>query len=143
MQGKSLFLCSFIVAILFSLPSNKLLFINQDALHCQSISGKLNSNELPLQGQSSDEYANKKGKIVECDVQESGYNEKMGWKKNASSTEAMTSVSTAEKETVTTKIRLQAVKVRQTYSGPIMPTAVLTHSVSERARVSERFVINN
>ena len=107
------------------------------------------TNELCREGQTGDvkslqyEYANKKGKILEYDVQESGCDEKMGWKKNASSTEATTSVSALEKETVTTKTRLQAVKVRQTCSGPLMPGAVLTHSMSERARVSERFVMNN
>lgn len=120
-------------------------YFNQDAPPTQSIQGKLNSNsELPCEGQSSgdkslqSEYLNKKGKILECDVQESGFQENMGLKKNGSITEATTS--TSDKEIVTSKNRTP-VKVRQTYSGPLMHGAVLSHSISERGRPSERFII--
>ncbi|XP_024023827.1 serine/threonine-protein kinase BLUS1 [Morus notabilis] len=120
----------------------KSIFIDKDAPPSQSIQGKLNSNsKLPCEGQSSgdkslqSEYLNKKGKILECDVQESGFQENMGLKKNGSITEATTS--TSDKEIVMSKNRTP-VKVRQTYSGPLMPGAVLSHSVSERGRPSER-----
>lgn len=106
----------------------------------------MNKNDEPIrEGQSSSdkstefEYANKKGKILESDIHESIAEEKRGWKKNGSITEATTS--TSEKEKVTAKTRVQAVKVRQTYSGPLMPGSVLTHSASERGRISERLII--
>lgn len=118
------------------------IFLEKDAPHSQSIQGKLNSNcEILCEGQSSGdkllqgECLNNKGKILECDVQESGFQEKTGLKKNGSLTEATTS--TIEKEMVMPRTRTP-VKVRQTYSGPLMPGAVLTHSASERGRLSER-----
>ena len=121
--------------------------INQGAPSFKSISGKLNSqNELPCEGQTSgdklqqSEYANKKGTFLESDVQESGSSEKIGWKKNGSSIESATS--TSEKEIVMTKTRTQTVKSRQTHSGPLMPGAVLTHSASDRGRISERFIMD-
>lgn len=117
-------------------------FLEKDAPHSQSVQGKLNSNsEILCEGQSSGdkllqgEYLNNKGKILECDVQESGFQEKTGLKKNGSLTEAKTS--TIEKEMVMPGTRTP-VKVRLTCSGPLMPGAVLTHSASERGRLSER-----
>lgn len=105
----------------------------------------MNSNsEILCEGQSSGdkllqgECLNNKGKILECDVQESGFQEKTGLKKNGSLTEATTS--TIEKEMVMPRTRTP-VKVRQTCSGPLMPGAVLTHSASERGRLSERFIM--
>ncbi|EXB81857.1 hypothetical protein L484_015331 [Morus notabilis] len=116
----------------------KSIFIDKDAPPSQSIQGKLNSNsELPCEGQSSgdkslqSEYLNKKGKILECDVQESGFQENMGLKKNGSITEATTS--TSDKEIVMSKNRT-LVKVCQTYSGPLMPDAAET-TASERERL--------
>lgn len=109
--------------------------------------GKLNSNtELPLgdsRGKISDkvqqaEYLNKKGKVLECDILESGCQEKTGWKKNGSSTEATTSAS--EKDVVLSKARSQSVKSRQALSGPLTPGSVLSHSLSEKGRIAERFV---
>lgn len=81
---------------------------------------------------------NRKGKVVESDVLESVCQEKVGWRKNGSSTEASSSMS--EKDMVQAKTKTQTVKSRQTQSGPLMPGAVLSHSVSERVRISERFV---
>ncbi|PON73558.1 Serine/threonine protein kinase [Parasponia andersonii] len=121
----------------------KSVFIEKGASYCQSISGKLKShNELPSEGQPSgdklqqSEYLNTEGTILESDVQESGSLEKIGLKKNGSSIESMTS--TSEKEIIMTKSRTQIVKGRQTHSGPLMPGAVLTHSASDRGRISER-----
>ncbi|PON92813.1 Serine/threonine protein kinase [Trema orientale] len=121
----------------------KSVFIEKGAPYCQSISGKLKShNELPSEGQPSgdklqqSEYLNTEGTILESDVQESGSLEKIGLKKNGSSIESMTS--TSEKEIIMTKSRTQTVKGRQTHSGPLMPGAVLTHSASDRGRISER-----
>lgn len=82
---------------------------------------------------------NRKGKVVESDVLESVCQEKVGWRKNGSSTEASSSMS--EKDMVQAKTKTQTVKSRQTQSGPLMPGAVLSHSVSERVRISERFVM--
>ena len=82
---------------------------------------------------------NRKGKVVESDLLESGCQEKVGWRKNGSSTEASSSMS--EKDMVLAKTKTQTVKIRQTQSGPLMPGAVLSHSVSERVRISERFVM--
>lgn len=70
---------------------------------------------------------------------ESGGQEKTGWKKNGSSTEATTS--TSEKDMVLSKARSPSVKNRQAVSGPLMPGAVLSHSLSERGRISERSVM--
>ena len=112
--------------------------------------GKLNSNtELPLgdsRGKISDkvqqaEYLNKKGKVLECDILESGCQEKTGWKKNGSSTEATTSAS--EKDVVLSKARSQSVKSRQALSGPLVPGSVLSHSLSEKGRIAERFVMDH
>lgn len=82
---------------------------------------------------------NRKGKVVESDILESGCQEKVGWRKNGSSTEASSSMS--EKDVVQAKTKTQTVKIRHTQSGPLMPGAVLSHSVSERGRISERFVM--
>ncbi|XP_015896363.3 uncharacterized protein LOC107430085 isoform X2 [Ziziphus jujuba] len=114
--------------------------------HGQSNLEKFNSNsEPPLDDGggkiSSDivqpaEYLNKKGKGLGCDIPESACQERTGWKKNGSATEA--TASTSEKDVVLPKARTQSVKSRQAVSGPLMPGAVLSHSLSERARISER-----
>lgn len=49
--------------------------------------------------------------------------------------------STSEKETTHPKTKTETVRSRQTQSGPLMPGIVLTHSLSERGRITERFVI--
>ncbi|KAJ0048129.1 hypothetical protein Pint_14829 [Pistacia integerrima] len=73
------------------------------------------------------ESLNKKGKSPEIQ-------EKIVFKKNGSSTEAM--ASTSEKDSMLTKAK--SVKSRQSQSGPLMPGVVLTHSSSERGRNSDR-----
>ncbi|XP_031265654.1 serine/threonine-protein kinase BLUS1-like isoform X2 [Pistacia vera] len=73
------------------------------------------------------ESLNKKGKSPEIQ-------EKIVFKKNGSSTEAM--ASTSEKDSILTKAK--SVKSRQSQSGPLMPGVVLTHSSSERGRNSDR-----
>jgi hypothetical protein len=76
---------------------------------------------------------------VESDLLESGCPEKVTWTKNGSSNEA--SSSTSDKDMVQAKTKTQTVKCRQTQSGPLTPVAVLSHSVSERGRISEGFVM--
>ncbi|KAL5539719.1 hypothetical protein UlMin_043848 [Ulmus minor] len=119
-------------------------FTGKDATHFQFSMEKLNlNNEQPQsdsEGQSSGnqqcENLNNKCKGLECDITESGSQDKIGWKKNGSSTEATSS--TSNKDSVLAKTRSQSVKGRQTHSGPLMPGAVLSHSSSERGRFSER-----
>lgn len=82
---------------------------------------------------------NRKGKILESDLLESGCQEKVGWKNSGSITEASSSMS--EKGMLQAKTKAQMVKSRQTQSGPLMPGAVLSHSSSERGRICERFGI--
>lgn len=97
--------------------------------------GKINSDKV-----QHVEYLNKKGKVVECDILESGCIENTGWKENGSSTEV--TASTSEKDLILSKVRSQSVKNRQAMSGPLVPGSVLSHSLSERGRVSERFVMD-
>ncbi|GMY30628.1 serine/threonine-protein kinase BLUS1-like isoform X1 [Fagus crenata] len=118
----------------------------KDSTDFQTSFGKLNlNNELAqpeCRGKTSGEeipqadFLNKKGKIVESDLLESGCQEKVGWRKNGSSNEASSSMS--EKDVVQAKTKTQTVKCRQTQSGPLMPGAVLSHSVSERRLIPER-----
>jgi serine/threonine protein kinase len=118
----------------------------KDSTDFQTSFGKLNlNNELTqpeCRGQTSGEeilqadFLNKKGKIVESDLLESGCQEKVGWRKNGSSNEASSSMS--EKDVVQAKTKTQTVKCRQTQSGPLTPGAVLSHSVSERGLIPER-----
>ncbi|KAJ6943753.1 hypothetical protein NC652_009259 [Populus alba x Populus x berolinensis] len=78
---------------------------------------------------------NRKGRLPESDLLETSSQEKVGWKRNGSSTEAK--ASTSENDVMQAKAK--TVKSRQTLSGPIMPGTVLSHSLSERGRTSERF----
>ncbi|KAM6557775.1 hypothetical protein CsatB_004794 [Cannabis sativa] len=121
----------------------KSVYIDKDAPYSQSIPGKFSSHkEAPCEGQTSGDRlelfdnSNNRGQILES-VQESSSPEKIGLNKNGSSIELATS--TSEKESLINKTRVQTVKVRQTHSGPLMPGSVLTHSVSEKLRVSERY----
>jgi hypothetical protein len=111
--------------------------------------GKLNLNNELMQpecrGRTSGEELtqvdclNRKEQIVDGDLLEYGCPEKVIWTKNGSSVEA--SSSTSDKELVQAKTKTQTGKSRQTQSGPLSPVAVLNHSLSERGRISERFVI--
>lgn len=85
------------------------------------------------------ESMDKKGKIVESDLQEHGSSKNIFWKRNGSVSEATTS--TSEKDIGTSKNRSQPVKSRQTQSGPLVPGAVIGHSLSERVRSSERYIV--
>jgi hypothetical protein len=126
-----------------------LVFHWQDSTDCLSRLGKLNlNNELAqpeCRGRTSGEELpqidclNRKEKIVDGDSLEYGCQEKVVWKKNGSSVEA--SSSTSEKDMVQAKTKTQMVQSRQTQSGPLTPGAVLSHSLSERVRISERFVM--
>ncbi|KAL9386865.1 hypothetical protein Peur_019989 [Populus x canadensis] len=78
---------------------------------------------------------NRKGRLPESDLLETSSQEKVGWKRNGSSTEAK--ASTSENDVMQAKAK--TVKSRQTLSGPLMPGTVLSHSLSERGRTSERF----
>jgi len=79
---------------------------------------------------------NRKGRLPESDLLETSSQEKVGWKRNGSSTEAK--ASTSENDVMQAKAK--TVKSRQTLSGPLMPGTVLSHSLSERGRTSERSV---
>ncbi|VVA36432.1 PREDICTED: serine/threonine-kinase [Prunus dulcis] len=117
----------------------------KEATGCQSSLGKLNENSEPYWTEYKEvndyeaqqvESLNKKGKVLESNILESGGQQKTAWKKNESSSEA--TASTSEKDMVQAKNKNLSVKSRQTQSGPLTPGAVLSHSVSERARIFER-----
>lgn len=81
----------------------------------------------------------KKGKSLRSDSLESSNQEKIGQEKDISSAELMPS--TSEKDMVNAKTKTQMVKGRQTQSGPLMPGVVLSHSLSDRGRSFERFIM--
>lgn len=112
----------------------------KDSTDCLSRLGKLNLFEYRGQTRGEEllqvDCLNKKEKIVDGDSLEYGFQEKAVWKKNGPSVEA--SSSTSEKDMVQAKTKAQMVKSRQTQSGPLSPGAVLSHSLSERGRISER-----
>lgn len=91
------------------------------------------------QGLPQVECLNKKGKFMESDMLKAGFQEKTGWKRNGTSTEA--EASTSGQDIVQGKTKTQMPKGRQTQSGPLLPGIVLSHSLSERVRGSERFVL--
>lgn len=115
---------------------------------CQSSLVKLNLNDKLVQPEcvertSGEEIPqidclNRKEKNLESDLLESGCQEKVGWKKDVSSPEASSSMT--EKEMIQAKTKAQILKTRHTQSGPLVPGAVLSHSLSERGQSSERFV---
>ncbi|XP_050942341.1 uncharacterized protein LOC103490706 isoform X2 [Cucumis melo] len=88
------------------------------------------------QGLSQVECLNKRGNFVESDALKAGLQEKTG-KRNGTSTEA--EASTSGQDIVQGKTKTQVPKGRQTQSGPLLPGIVLSHSLSERVRGSERF----
>ncbi|KAJ7010399.1 hypothetical protein NC653_000982 [Populus alba x Populus x berolinensis] len=93
-------------------------------------SRQLSGGELP----QADNFI-RKGKLPESDLLETSSLEKVGWKRNGSSSEAKASTS----ESVMAQAKAKTVKSRQTHSGPLMPGTVFSHSLSERGRTSERF----
>ncbi|KAG7952814.1 hypothetical protein I3843_12G077600 [Carya illinoinensis] len=82
------------------------------------------------------DHLNGKGKNLGSDLLESGCEEKVGSKKNGSSTEASSSM--AEKDLLLAKTKTQMANSCQTQSGPLMHSTVLSHSLSERGRSLER-----
>lgn len=109
--------------------------------------GKKYSDKLPLDELTSivdsddmkqSESLNKKGKILESDIQELGSSKNIIWKKNGSITEA--TASTSETDTGMSKTRTQLVKSRQTQSGPLVPGTVVGHSLPEKGRTSEKYI---
>lgn len=125
-----------------------LVFHWQYSPDCQSGLVKLNLNNKLVQPECGERTSgeelpqvdclNRKGKNLESDLLESGCQEKVGWKKDVSSPEASSSMT--EKEMLQAKTKAQMLKSRHTQSGPLMPGAVLNHSLSERGQSSERFV---
>lgn len=111
--------------------------------------GKKNSDKLPMDEFTSlvdsddmkqNESLNRKGKILESDLQEVGSSKNIIWKRNGSIAEA--TASTSDKDMGTSKTKTQSVKSRQTQSGPLVPGTVIGHSLSERGRASERYIIS-
>ncbi|KAJ6341596.1 hypothetical protein OIU78_009700 [Salix suchowensis] len=77
----------------------------------------------------------RKGKLPESDLLETSSLEKVGWKRNESSSEAKASTS----ESIMAQAKAKTLKSGQTHSGLLMPGTVLSQSLSERGRTSERF----
>ncbi|KAJ9706327.1 hypothetical protein PVL29_001714 [Vitis rotundifolia] len=123
--------------------SMKPFVIDKDSSDSRSSLGKsISTNNNFCRGRiTGDELAqaeclSKKGKSLRCDSLESSNQEKIGQEKDISSAEMMPS--TSEKDMVNAKTKTQIVKGRQTQSGPLMPGAVLSHSLSDRGRSFER-----
>lgn len=91
---------------------------------------KLNGDEV-----SSSECLNKKGKIHQSDLVESPRPGKVSSMKNGISNEMMPSTSEMDLQA---KAKSQTMKSRQTHSGPLVQNMVLSHSLSERGRTTER-----
>ncbi|XP_050379164.1 serine/threonine-protein kinase BLUS1-like isoform X2 [Argentina anserina] len=108
--------------------------------------GKLKENNEPpwtdckskINGDESQqaECANRKGKLLESDLLESGGQQVTDWTKTGPSSEA--TASTSETDMVQPKSKTVAVKSRQTRSGPLTPGAVLNHSLSEARYIFEK-----
>lgn len=105
--------------------------LNRERYQAESI-GQISAD----QSQQSD-CLNRKGKNLESDIVEAVSQGEVGLKKPVSSIEV--SASSSEKDIVQTKTKV--VKTCQTQSGPLTPGIVLNHSLSEKARNFERFVI--
>ncbi|XP_030454055.1 serine/threonine-protein kinase BLUS1-like isoform X2 [Syzygium oleosum] len=92
--------------------------------------GNSNGDEVP-----STECLNIKGKIHQSDLVESACPGKVSLKKNGISNEMTPSTSEMELQA---KGKYQTMKSRQTHSGPLMQNVVLSHSLSDKGRTSER-----
>lgn len=77
----------------------------------------------------------RKGKLLESDTLQTGTLEKSGTKSEATNDEK---ASSSERDMTQAKAKM--VKGRQTQSGPLVPGAVLGHSLSDKGRFWERFV---
>ncbi|XP_028074262.1 STE20/SPS1-related proline-alanine-rich protein kinase-like isoform X9 [Camellia sinensis] len=106
-----------------------------------SVGKSISTNDIICSEQTSDEFSSaeclsNKGKVSESDLLESDYQGKIDPEKNGSRTEPLPS--TSERDIVLAKIKTSASKSRQTQSGPLMPSIVLNHSVTERGHIFER-----
>ncbi|XP_015574492.1 serine/threonine-protein kinase BLUS1 isoform X2 [Ricinus communis] len=77
---------------------------------------------------------NRKGKFLESDLLEAGYLDKIDSKRSGSSNDEK--ALTSEKDA--NQAKTKAAKSRQTQSGPLVPGAVLGHSLSDKGRFLER-----
>ncbi|XP_050226357.1 uncharacterized protein LOC126676239 isoform X2 [Mercurialis annua] len=110
----------------------------------QSSSMKLNMNsEIQLADSilqtvedelQQEESLNRKGKFVENDLLEGGYLDKIASKISGSSNDEK--ASSSEKDVSQAKTKMA--KSRQSQSGPLVPGAVLGHSLSDKGRFTER-----
>ncbi|KAG8659007.1 serine/threonine-protein kinase BLUS1 isoform X2 [Manihot esculenta] len=80
----------------------------------------------------------RKGKLLESDTLQTGTLEKSGTKSEATNDEK---ASSSERDMTQAKAKM--VKGRQTQSGPLVPGAVLGHSLSDKGRFWERSEIDN
>uniref|UniRef100_A0A6N2MGJ5 Protein kinase domain-containing protein n=2 Tax=Salix viminalis TaxID=40686 RepID=A0A6N2MGJ5_SALVM len=115
------------------------------AIGSQSSSVKVNSDSEIQQAEYNRQLSGgelpqannfiRKGKLPESDLLETSSLEKVGWKRNGSSSEAKASTS----ESIMAQAKAKTLKGRQTHSGLLMPGTVLSQSLSERGRTSERY----
>uniref|UniRef100_A0A5B7A1S9 Protein kinase domain-containing protein n=1 Tax=Davidia involucrata TaxID=16924 RepID=A0A5B7A1S9_DAVIN len=120
----------------------------QNAYNSRSTMGKsISTSDIICSEQTSGdelppaECMSKKGKFLESDLLEPCNQGKIGLEKNGSRTELLPS--TSEKDAVQAKTKTPAGRSHQTQSGPLTPGIVLSHSMSERTRSSERCEIGN
>lgn len=132
----------FEVTVLHKIVLNSFVNILQDTDCGSSSLGILKSkNEQMSSSILRTSSLDKKGTTVESNFPEPSYSEKSAGKRVASNNEMAALI--AEKDPLQAKIKTQALKNRQTQSGPLMPGTVLTHSRSERSRIPERFVMSS
>ncbi|EYU33483.1 hypothetical protein MIMGU_mgv1a0199023mg, partial [Erythranthe guttata] len=92
---------------------------------------KTNGNDVPVV-----ESPMNKGNVSKRDLTEYDNEEKKELKKSESKAELPPMVD-KDKEAALAKTRNQTGRPRETQSGPIMPGAMLSHSMSDRARNTE------
>ncbi|KAK7393840.1 hypothetical protein VNO78_22404 [Psophocarpus tetragonolobus] len=133
--------------------NNFFTYYKAGAIDSQSGTRKLNSVKSPqnkitsqvgaidIKQSEQSEYLNKKEKIIESEIWEPEFPKNIVWTRNGSIKEASTS--TVQKDISVNKIKTQSVKSRQTQSGPLLPGAVISHSLSERGWTLERLENEN
>lgn len=125
--GLCMFFCVYSYAVLVLLCS---IFIRNLLLFSDQVTG----DEV-----NSAECLNKKGKNLGSDSLVSASQRMTGLVKNGSKRDLLPS--TSENDAGQPKTRTPTGRSRQTQSGPLVAGAVLNHSMSERMRNLERFVI--
>ncbi|KAL7149804.1 hypothetical protein ABFS83_05G065300 [Erythranthe nasuta] len=98
---------------------------------------KTNGNDVPVV-----ESPMNKGNVSKSDLTEYDNEEKKELKKSESKADLPPMVD-KDKEAALAKTRNQTGRPRETQSGPIMPGAMLSHSMSDRVRNTERCEIEN